>query len=148
MEQQHLSNAVALWKRSTDANLNDLVRRPAGDLVSAATCCVGEHQRKADDWGDGTDPDPMPPLQEECSEQLKAVTDLAAIISGFEMIAFLQFQFDSTQVSKALQLAYVTTCGLTVSVTAPTSQTHHHSCASNTPGRRGKGLGWLSRRGA
>ena len=55
-------------------------------------------------------------MQEERSEQLKAVTDLAAVIAGFEMIAFLQFQFDSLAINKGLQFAYVATSGLTVSV--------------------------------
>ena len=53
-------------------------------------------------------------VQEERQEQLKAVTELAAVISGFEMIAFLQFQFDTTQIAGRLQLAYVATSGLTV----------------------------------
>ena len=53
-------------------------------------------------------------VQEERQEQLKAVTELAAVISGFEMIAFLQFQFDTTQIADRLQLAYVATSGLTV----------------------------------
>ena len=54
-------------------------------------------------------------LQEERQEQLQAVTELAAVISGFEMIVFLQFQFDTTVIPRAVQLAYVATSGLTVS---------------------------------
>ena len=53
--------------------------------------------------------------QEERQEQLTAVTDLAAVVAGFEMIAFLQFQFDTTSVNRGLQIAYVITSGLTVS---------------------------------
>ena len=45
---------------------------------------------------------------------MNAVTDLAAVIAGFEMIAFLQFQFDTTQVSETLQVTYTLTSGLTV----------------------------------
>ena len=55
-------------------------------------------------------------LQEEKQEQLTAVTDLAAVIAGFEMIAFLQFQFDTTQVARCLQIAYTVTSGLTVAL--------------------------------
>lgn len=59
--------------------------------------------------------DESPHLQEERQEQLQAVTELAAVISGFEMIAFLQFLFDTTEIPRVLQLAYVATSGLTVS---------------------------------
>ena len=52
--------------------------------------------------------------QEERSEQLGTVAELAALITGFEMIAFLQFDFDSTQVSQALQICYAVTSALTV----------------------------------
>lgn len=55
-------------------------------------------------------------MQEERQEQLQAVTELAAVISGFEMIVFLQFQFDTTIIPHAFQLAYVATSGLTVSL--------------------------------
>ncbi len=53
-------------------------------------------------------------LQEERQEQLQAVTELAAVISGFEMIVFLQFQFDTTVIPRVVQLAYVATSGFTV----------------------------------
>lgn len=43
------------------------------------------------------------------------MTELAAVISGFEMIVFLQFIFSTTIIPHGLQLAYVATSGLTVS---------------------------------
>lgn len=54
-------------------------------------------------------------LQEERIEQLSTVSELAALITGFEMIAFLQFNFDPTKIDQTLQLAYAITSALTVS---------------------------------
>ena len=61
-------------------------------------------------------PAPMPPmrLQEERSEQLGTVAELASLITGFEMIAFLQFEFDATQISRVLQILYAVSSALTV----------------------------------
>ena len=42
------------------------------------------------------------------------MAELAALITGFEMIAFLQFQFDTESTNNPLQLAYAITSALTV----------------------------------
>ena len=52
--------------------------------------------------------------QEERQEQLSTVAELAALITGFEMIAFLQFNFDTQQTNNVLQLAYALTSAATV----------------------------------
>ena len=47
-------------------------------------------------------------------QQLDTVAELASLITGFEMIAFLQFSFDSDAISKTLQICYAVTSALTV----------------------------------
>ena len=157
VEHRHLHNALSLWKRVTDKNLNDLVshllltRHMMYPLWRLG--CEGSYV--ADDYVDLRHRSVLQCLmhsrsiplshclrskagserqrvlrqscclraeriviwclvQEERQEQLKAVTELAAIIAGFEMIAFLQFQFNTIQIADGLQLAYVATSGLTV----------------------------------
>lgn len=63
---------------------------------------------------------PTPPLEprrrdvEERSEQLKAISNLSALIAGFALVAFLQFDFEPNAASEGVQLAFGATIALTV----------------------------------
>lgn len=67
--------------------------------------------------------------QEERQEQLSTVAELAALITGFEMIAFLQFSFDTHDTNRALQLAYAVTSAATVGVPLMHADMRAHTCA-------------------
>ncbi|KAK9829265.1 hypothetical protein WJX72_004859 [[Myrmecia] bisecta] len=55
---------------------------------------------------------------EERQEQLRIVVELSAVIAGFEMIAFLQFGFDTHATNYGLQLSYAVTSALTVALSS------------------------------
>lgn len=51
---------------------------------------------------------------EERAEQLKAISNLSALIAGFALVSFLQFDFDPNASSEGVQLAFGLTIALTV----------------------------------
>mgnify|MGYP001810720819 CR=1 FL=1 len=51
---------------------------------------------------------------EERSEQLKAISNLSALIAGFALVSFLQFDFGQDAASEAVQLAFGVSIALTV----------------------------------
>lgn len=51
---------------------------------------------------------------EERSEQLKAISNLSALIAGFALVSFLQFDFHPDAASEGVQLAFGLTTALTV----------------------------------
>lgn len=52
---------------------------------------------------------------EERSEQLKSISNLAALIAGFALIAFLEFSVDIQSTANALVMSFGLTTALTVS---------------------------------
>ena len=64
-------------------------------------------------------PPPPPPARPACrrdteerAEQLKAISNLAALVGGFVLVSYLQFNFDPNAASEAVQLAF----GLTIAI--------------------------------
>lgn len=55
---------------------------------------------------------------EERAEQLKAISNLAALIAGFALVSFLQFDFGPTDASEGVQLAFGVTIAITVALEA------------------------------
>ncbi|KAL4458369.1 hypothetical protein ABPG75_013234 [Micractinium tetrahymenae] len=55
---------------------------------------------------------------EERAEQLKAISNLAALIAGFVLVSFLQFDFGPTAASEGVQLAFGVTIAITVALEA------------------------------
>ena len=53
---------------------------------------------------------------EERAEQLKSISNLAALVAGFAMISFLQFQFQVTDASQAITMGFGISTALVVSV--------------------------------
>ncbi|PRW59460.1 Calcium release-activated calcium channel isoform A [Chlorella sorokiniana] len=51
---------------------------------------------------------------EERAEQLKAISNLSALIAGFALVSFLQFDFSANASSEGVQLAFGLTIALTV----------------------------------
>jgi hypothetical protein len=51
---------------------------------------------------------------EERAEQLKAISNLSALIAGFALVSFLQFDFSPSAASEGVQLAFGLTIALTV----------------------------------
>lgn len=51
---------------------------------------------------------------EERAEQLKAIGNLSALIAGFALVSFLQFDFAPNAASEGVQLAFGVTIALTV----------------------------------
>ena len=52
---------------------------------------------------------------EERAEQLKSISNLAALVAGFAMISFLQFQFQVTDASQAITMGFGISTALVVS---------------------------------
>ena len=55
---------------------------------------------------------------EERAEQLKAISNLSALIAGFALVSFLQFQFEPDAAAEGVQLAFGLTIALTVALEA------------------------------
>ena len=53
---------------------------------------------------------------EERAEQLKSISNLAALVAGFAMISFLQFQFQVTDASQAITMGFGISTALVVSM--------------------------------
>jgi hypothetical protein len=51
---------------------------------------------------------------EERAEQLKAISNLSALIAGFALVSFLQFEFAADAASESVQLAFGVSVALTV----------------------------------
>ena len=56
------------------------------------------------------------------------MAELASLITGFEMIAFLQFNFDSTVIGQGLQICYAITSALTVRPVLPADSSLSCQC--------------------
>ena len=56
---------------------------------------------------------------EERAEQLKAISNLSALIAGFALVSFLQFDFSPSAASEGVQLAFGLTIALTVRPRCP-----------------------------
>ncbi|KAI3435756.1 hypothetical protein D9Q98_001814 [Chlorella vulgaris] len=82
----------ALWRQQ------DLVQRELENARCLWSRCVEKNRRDV----------------EERSEQLKAISNLSALIAGFALVAFLQFDFEPNAASEGVQLAFGATIALTV----------------------------------
>ena len=56
----------------------------------------------------------LPATQDEAAEQLRGLANLAALVGGFDMVAFVQFGFDPTVVPKPVLIGFAITNALTV----------------------------------
>ena len=133
--QRELENARELWARYVERNRC----RPARCCASVLTCCCPSHSPSppastpvalgpsAEPHTTGPVPTrPRPPLHaaaaappcrrevEERAEQLKAISNLSALIAGFVLVSFLQFGFDPGAATQGVQLAFGITIALTV----------------------------------
>ena len=55
---------------------------------------------------------------EERAEQLKGISNLAALVAGFALVSFLQFDFSASAGGEGVQFAFGLTIALTVAVEA------------------------------
>lgn len=121
LEQRQLENARALWARAVEKNRHD-----APCAARLGGCCIHEARPRCASsatagalaHASGQACAPLHPPRrrdvEERAEQLKAISSLSALIAGFVLTAFLQFDFAPSASSEGVQLAFGVTIAITV----------------------------------
>ena len=99
LEQRALDNARFLWNRNVEQNRRDTVSLLLNDWLAKSL---------------GEVPQICTVLQAERAVQLRNLAKLSALVAGFAMASFLQFNFDTSIVQPGVLTGYALVTALVV----------------------------------